>query len=73
MYRKNKNPDGIHAWGKANPLSVSARSADIFFRYLNKRVYFSMDYFVYSPPIFANNLFIARSALRMSQVLSAVY
>nr|VFK61747.1 MAG: hypothetical protein BECKTUN1418E_GA0071001_10718 [Candidatus Kentron sp. TUN] len=30
MYRKNKNPNKTHAWGKANPLSVSARSADMF-------------------------------------------
>nr|VFK57902.1 MAG: hypothetical protein BECKTUN1418F_GA0071002_11293 [Candidatus Kentron sp. TUN]VFK66595.1 MAG: hypothetical protein BECKTUN1418E_GA0071001_11234 [Candidatus Kentron sp. TUN] len=30
MYRKNKNPNRTHAWGKVNPLSVSARSADMF-------------------------------------------
>nr|VFK53478.1 MAG: hypothetical protein BECKTUN1418F_GA0071002_10228 [Candidatus Kentron sp. TUN]VFK54427.1 MAG: hypothetical protein BECKTUN1418D_GA0071000_10232 [Candidatus Kentron sp. TUN]VFK54817.1 MAG: hypothetical protein BECKTUN1418E_GA0071001_10238 [Candidatus Kentron sp. TUN] len=30
-YRKNKNPDRTHARGKANPLSASARSADMFF------------------------------------------
>nr|VFK61438.1 MAG: hypothetical protein BECKTUN1418F_GA0071002_12552 [Candidatus Kentron sp. TUN]VFK65295.1 MAG: hypothetical protein BECKTUN1418D_GA0071000_13271 [Candidatus Kentron sp. TUN]VFK70370.1 MAG: hypothetical protein BECKTUN1418E_GA0071001_12592 [Candidatus Kentron sp. TUN] len=29
-YRKNKNPDRTHAWSKANPLSVSARSAGMF-------------------------------------------
>nr|VFK58470.1 MAG: hypothetical protein BECKTUN1418D_GA0071000_10833 [Candidatus Kentron sp. TUN] len=29
-YRKNKNSDRTHARGKANPLSVSARGADLF-------------------------------------------
>nr|VFK55758.1 MAG: hypothetical protein BECKTUN1418F_GA0071002_107317 [Candidatus Kentron sp. TUN]VFK65511.1 MAG: hypothetical protein BECKTUN1418E_GA0071001_110812 [Candidatus Kentron sp. TUN] len=30
-YRKNKNPDGTHAWSQGLlPLSVSARSADMF-------------------------------------------
>ena len=33
-YRKNKNPDRTPRWSKANPLSVSAQSADMFFRYL---------------------------------------